>query len=203
MNAKKNHVLLVEDNPGDARLLKEHLADASGRGSSETLFTLTSVERLSEAMKRIEEEPVDAVLLDLSLPDSHGLDTFDRLAAFAPALPIVVLSGLDDSAVASDAVRKGAQDYLVKGDVSGSLLRRAIQYAIQRKKSETARERLHSRVIPEMKSVLASALESLAACGALTGENASASEHLRRLRQSLDRLERLVAGLAGASNLES
>ncbi len=203
MNLQQIRVLLIEDNPGDARLLKEHLTEASGRGAFGVQFALTVVDRLSEGKKRIEQQAPDVVLLDLSLPDSHGLDTFDQLAASAPSLPIVVLSGLDDSAVALDAVRKGAQDFLVKGDVSGSFLIHAIRHAIQRKKNETARNHLGSHLVPEMKMALAAAVESIAAYGSGSAGGTPKPEHLVRVRESLDKLGRLVTDLENRSRLES
>ena len=120
-------VLLVEDNPGDARLLREMLVEAAY-----ALFKLTHVERLSEALKRLSEEAFDLVLLDLSLPDGQGLETFTTVHAQAPGVPIVVLTGLDDETLAVRAVQAGAQDYLVKGRVDGDLLMRAMRYAIER-----------------------------------------------------------------------
>ncbi len=127
MNAEPIKVLLVEDNPGDVRLLKEILAKAD-----KDQFELTHVERLNEALKRLVEESFDVILLDISLPDSQGFDTFVRSQAQAPSVPIILLTGLDDEVLAVKAVREGAQDYLVKGQVDSNLLRRAIHYSIER-----------------------------------------------------------------------
>jgi DNA-binding NtrC family response regulator len=91
------------------------------------------------------------ILLDLSLPDSHGYETFTRMMAAAPDIPIVVMSGLDDETVAMQAVRAGAQDYLPKGQADGNLLARAIRYAIERKEAAAAREVL----IKELRDALA------------------------------------------------
>lgn len=126
-------VLLVEDNPGDARLVQEMLNEINGR-----TFEVKRVNRLSAALKVLAEEEVDTILLDLSLPDSQGLDTFLEIQAHAAQIPIVVLSGLDDKTLAFEAVRRGAQDYLVKWDVNDNLLIRSIQYAIERKRLEEA-----------------------------------------------------------------
>jgi PAS domain S-box-containing protein len=127
------NVLLVEDNPGDARLIREVLA-----GADSPQVSLAQVSRLSEALKHLREQGCDVVLLDLSLPDGHGLETVTRMHAAAPGVPIVVLTGLDDEALALTAVRQGAQDYLVKGKLDGNLLVRAMRYAIERKKAEEA-----------------------------------------------------------------
>ncbi len=123
-------VLLVEDNPGDARLILELLRDV------ETDFELERLDRLEPALERLKHAGVDVVLLDLGLPDSQGIDTFARARLEAPRQPIVVISGLDDEAVALEAMRRGAQDYLVKGRIEGRLLARVIQYAIERKRAE-------------------------------------------------------------------
>jgi signal transduction histidine kinase len=127
MEDKPVRVLLVEDNPGDARLLQLTLAEA-GRDD----FELEHVDRLSAGLERLASGGIELVLLDLSLPDSHGLDTFSAIQAQAPQVPVVVLSGLDDREVAVTAVRMGAQDYLVKGKVDADLLVRAIRYAGER-----------------------------------------------------------------------
>jgi len=137
MPDKPIKVLLVEDNPGDARLLEEDLREVPGQE-----FELTHVERLEEASERLREEEYDVVLLDLSLPDSSGLDTVKRTFNEAPTMPIVVLTGLDDESLGLSAVREGAQDYLVKGQTQGRLLVRAIHYALERERLLEEREQL-------------------------------------------------------------
>lgn len=127
------HALLVEDNAGDARLVREMLAEAGG-GKVE----LTHASTLSEALERLDETPFDLILLDLGLPESSGLDTFTRTHEAHAEIPIVVLSGLDDEQVAIRAVQEGAQDYLAKRHLSGGALLRAMRYAIER---HGARER--------------------------------------------------------------
>ena len=124
-------VLLIEDNPGDARLIKEMLAD--GKSAA---FEVEWRDDLAKGIKRLADGGVDLVLLDLTLPDSRGFNTFSTLQTETPLLPIVVLTGLDDETVAVRAVRGGAQDYLVKGQVTGEQLSRAIRYAIARKTAE-------------------------------------------------------------------
>jgi serine phosphatase RsbU (regulator of sigma subunit) len=131
MDARPIQVLLVEDNPGDARLLQLSLAEATS-----AQFELTHVERLADALQRLSTQTFDVVLLDLSLPDSRQIDTFRRTRAHAPQLPIIVLTGLDDETLAVETVHEGAQDYLVKGHVDSHLLVRAIRYAIERKRAQ-------------------------------------------------------------------
>jgi sigma-B regulation protein RsbU (phosphoserine phosphatase) len=123
-------VLLIEDNAIDARLIQIMLSDA-GSG----IFQLERAERLSAGLQRLVSGDIGLVLLDLSLPDSQGLATFSRLYAESRGIPIIVMSGLDDQTVAVTAVHEGAQDYLVKGQVSGQLLVRAMRYAIERKRT--------------------------------------------------------------------
>src|SRR5436190_14350322 len=123
-------VLLIEDNPLDVRLIGIMLRD-----SAPGLLQLEQVDRLETGLRRLAQGGIDVVLVDLSLPDSHGLETFSRVHAQAPNVPIIVLSGLADEIVAVNAVHEGAQDYLVKGQVSGPLLVRAMRYAIERKRT--------------------------------------------------------------------
>ena len=124
-------VLLIEDNPGDVRLIRELLKEAKG-----VSFSLECVDRLSTGLERLGQGAINIVLLDLGLPDSQGLDTFIRVHSSVPQVPIVILSGLTDEVLAAQAVREGAQDYLIKGQVDSNLLRRSLRYAIERKESE-------------------------------------------------------------------
>lgn len=128
---KSISLLLVEDNPGDARLLKENLADAET-----ARFEITCVDHLDAAIKNLSEGHFEIVLLDLSLPDSHGLETFTKAFEHSQGVPIVVMSGLSDETVAVKAVQGGAQDYLVKGQSDTGVIVRAIHYAIERKKAQ-------------------------------------------------------------------
>jgi diguanylate cyclase (GGDEF)-like protein/PAS domain S-box-containing protein len=123
-------VLLIEDNPGDVRLVKEMLVDAGANK-----FSLTHVGLLREGLSLLGEEGYHLILLDLSLPDGHGLGTIKQVCGAVPYLPVVILTGLDDETVAIRAVQEGAQDYLVKGQMDSNLLTRAIRYAIERKRA--------------------------------------------------------------------
>ena len=122
-------ILLVEDNPGDALLIRVMLAKVGG-----SQMTLERAERLSDALKRLDQGGINAVLLDLSLPDSQGMETFNRIYERAPQIPILVLTGHDDEGVAIRAVHHGAQDYLLKGQVDGPVLLRALLHALERKR---------------------------------------------------------------------
>ncbi len=139
MEQERTRILLVEDNPGDARLLRVLLTEV---GASR--FELTHADTLGKGLECVTGQEFDVILLDLSLPDAQRLDTVNRMHAAASDKPIVVLTGLDDESVAVEAVRSGAQDYLVKGQIDGNLLARAIRYAIERKRTVTELE--HARV---------------------------------------------------------
>ncbi|MHB9038679.1 MAG: AAA family ATPase [Armatimonadota bacterium] len=138
-------VLMVEDNPGDARLLREFLGEVD-----DVRFELTQAERLSDALQYLGKQSFDAVLLDLRLPDSQGIDTFIQIYQTAPQVPIVVLTGLYDEKLAVEAVENGAQDYLVKGHVDGASLCRALRFAIARHATQaqaTGQPRARARVV--------------------------------------------------------
>jgi len=131
MNDHSINIMLVEDNPGDARLISELLKDCRGG-----CYQLAHVDRLSKGVDHLRKVSMDVVLLDLNLPDCSGLDGLTAVKGIAGQVPIIILTGLDDEAVAVAAVQTGAQDYLVKGQVDGNVLWRSIRYAIQRKQLE-------------------------------------------------------------------
>ena len=126
-------ILLVDDNPGDIRLLQEYLKEDSA-----CRFQITQASRLSVGLDRLAEARFDVVLLDLSLPDSQGLDTLVRLHEAAKDMPIIVLTGVEDEALGVRLIQAGAQDYLVKGYVTGPLLVRSLLYAAERKRADKA-----------------------------------------------------------------
>ena len=122
-------VLLIEDDPTDALLIRIYLEKAQTG-----FFNLETADRLSTGIAQIEKGGIHAVLLDLSLPDSRGLDTFTRLHLSAPNIPILILTGHDDQELGIIAVREGAQDYLIKGQISRPALERALRYAVERQR---------------------------------------------------------------------
>jgi PAS domain S-box-containing protein len=124
-------LLIVEDDVVDRKLLERLLAQ-----SSLGVCQVEKADRLTGALELLLDHPCDIILLDLGLPDSQGMDSVVRLQACAPHTPIIVLSGLDDADVATQAVQIGVQDYLIKGQVDANLLMRAIRYALERKKAE-------------------------------------------------------------------
>ncbi|MFB3892786.1 MAG: PAS domain-containing protein [Phycisphaerae bacterium] len=134
--SRPTRILLVEDNPGDARLLRENL-----RRAPEFAFEMVHVDRLEAAYERLRghslDAPFDVLVLDLKLPDSEGLNTVTLVHSKVPYMPIVVLTG-GDEALGLEALRRGAQDYLLKGQVDGPMLARSIRYATERKRMEAA-----------------------------------------------------------------
>ncbi len=137
MSSKSVSTLLVEDNPGDRRLIREMLAEVSS-----ITFDVQYADRLQAAIEYLGQNKVEVILLDLGLPDSQGLETLRKIYAQVPELPIVVLTGLNDEMIGVQAVNEGAQDYLIKGQVDTHLLRRTIRYAIERKQAEQRERRL-------------------------------------------------------------
>jgi len=125
-------ILLVEDSPADARLLWEMLRESAIKGR----FTLDPAVTLNEAISQLSSKKFDLVLLDLMLPDSAGLDTFTAVHKACPDVPVVLLTGLSDENLAARAVREGAQDYLVKGQVDPAALVRSMRYAVERHVAE-------------------------------------------------------------------
>lgn len=132
----KTSILLIEDNPGDARLFREMLKEEYGEK-----LVLQHADRVQVGLEHFEKSNPAVILLDLHLPDSQGLDTFIKVHKHASRVPIVVLTGLNDKDLALQAVRNGAQDYLVKGEITTILLVRSLNYAIERHK---LRNELHS-----------------------------------------------------------
>lgn len=133
-------LLLVEDDPDDVLLLREMLEEVPG-----VRFQVVHAGTMEETLARLREEQFHVILLDLTLPDSQGFDTFRTLKAAGVGAPIVVLTGLDDETLALSAVQEGAQDYLVKGRVDGDLLVRSIRYAIERQRTSHYRALITER----------------------------------------------------------
>jgi len=124
-------VLLIEDNPGDARLLHEML---KAPGSLKT--ELTHFGCMSDALNHLGKSAANIILLDLGLPDAEGLDGVRKVHVAAPSTPLVVLTGLDDESLATQALQEGAQDYLIKGQLETHALLRAVRYAIERQRMQ-------------------------------------------------------------------
>jgi len=159
VNCESTRILLIEDNPGDARLIRELLAETEGGP-----FDVTLADCLEDGLGHLAPGAADVVLLDLLLPDSRGLDTLARVVEKAPWVPIVVLTVLDDRDLAVEAVRQGAQDYLVKGETDGNLLARSVRYALERKEAQSKLAEANTRLEKANRR-----LEELATTDELTG----------------------------------
>ena len=157
---KNLRILLIEDNPGDADLLKEMLS------RSEVRFEVETTERLVSGINFLKHNPVDAVIVDLGLPDSQGLDSFREMYKENPKVPILVMTGLADETIGMQAVQEGAQDYLIKGTVEGKLLRRIIRFAIERKRIIEERDIVIAQLKEAMSKIkiLSSMLPICASC---------------------------------------
>lgn len=130
-------VLLVEDNPSDAYMIRLLLEEVNGPlEAQQGLYRVEHVERLGTALQRLRERRYGVVLLDLRLPDAEGLDSLEEIQAVDPNVPVVVLTGLEDDGIALAAIQRGAQDYLDKEDLEERLLRRTVRHAQQRKQTE-------------------------------------------------------------------
>jgi len=199
-------VLLVEDNDGDAQLIRHHL-----RVDTSSVFqppNLTHVESLPAAVDRLAASTYDLVLLDLGLADSQGIETLERLTERIEAdddlapLPVVVLTGLSDDETALQAIQAGAQDYLLKNNLDGALLERAIRYAMERHRQERRLKRQNER-LERFASIVSHDLRNPlnVAQGRLSHEmgrregNDVSTEHVEEAVDAIDRMEELVDDL--------
>jgi signal transduction histidine kinase len=204
------HVLLIEDNQGDADLVRLRLVE------SESDVYVNCVPRLSDALACLEVETPTLVLLDLNLPDCHGAETFRRIIQKAPDVPVVILSGQDDQVLAMKAVHQGVQDYLVKGDITSKQLERAVRYAVERKALLRAldatrkqqiefKDKFLSHVSHELRTPLTCIhqyvtllLDGLA--GALAPEQ---MDHLKIVLKSVNQLHAMIRDLLEATRADS
>src|ERR1700676_3037896 len=142
MKEKALQVLLVEDNAGDVRLLREMFSKEKAG-----TFELTHLLRMSEAVVHLARGGVDIILLDMGLPDGHGLDTVRRAHTAAPGVPLIVLTGLDDETLAAEAMKEGAQDYLIKGQIENRALPRVLRHAIERHRMQAEADLIRTHQI--------------------------------------------------------
>ncbi|MGE5683269.1 MAG: PAS domain S-box protein [Bacillota bacterium] len=133
MDKEKINILIIEDNPGDVELISYMLAE-----DNDIAFNVNHCSKLSEGIENLKKVKPDIVLLDLGLPDSVGLNTFEKLHSEASHVPVIIMTGLEDKATVTRAVKLGAQDYLIKGEFESNLLTRSIRYSIERKKTESS-----------------------------------------------------------------
>ena len=211
MRASALRVLLVEDNAGDARLLRE-MFTTERPGSIE----LTHLMRMSEALAHLAKGGVDIVLLDMGLPDGHGLDTVRRARAVAPDVPLIVLTGLDDEALAAEAMKEGAQDYLIKGQIENRALPRALRHAIERHRmqAETDLIRMNqlqfkdeflSHVSHELRSPLTAIYQFVTILqDGLAGEvNQEQHQHLEIVLRNVKQLRAMINDLLEVASVQA
>src|SRR3984957_15542954 len=210
MSDQATRVLLIEDNPGDADLVRLRLVE--GKSPVE----VSCVDRLSDGMASLSEHPPSVVLLDLNLPDSHGAETFRTVMAHSPDVPVVILSGQDDEALALKAVHQGVQDYLIKGDITSKQLERAMRYAVERqallrsleisrKQQLEFKNRFLSHVSHELRTPLTCIhqyvtilLDGIA--GPVAPEQ---TDHLKTVLKSVNQLHAMIRDLLEATRAES
>src|ERR1035441_8043793 len=204
------NVLLVEDNPGDADLVRLRLVE----GKSDV--HVNCVPRLSDALACLDVETPALVLLDLNLPDSHGAETFRRIMQKAPNVPVVILSGQDDDVLALKAVHQGVQDYLVKGDITSKQLERALRYAVERqgllralevtrKQQLEFKNRFLSHVSHELRTPLTCIHQyvTLLLDGLAGPMAADQTDHLKTVLKSVNQLQAMIRDLLEATRAES
>ena len=210
MSPSSTHVLLIEDNPGDADLVRLRLVE------SNPMVDVNCVNRLADGIASLKQNPPSLVLLDLNLPDSQGAETFRKLLEKAPDVPVVILSGQNDEALAIKALHQGAQDYLVKGGLTSAELDRAMRYAIERqallrslemsrKQQMEFKNQFLSHVSHELRTPLTCIhqyvtilLDGLA--GDMTPDQ---REHLGTILKSVNQLGAMVRDLLEAARAES
>jgi signal transduction histidine kinase len=211
MKKRGLHVLLVEDNAADARLLRQMFSKESPDS-----FVLTHLTRMHDAEALLAKGGVDIVLLDMGLPDGHGIETVRRARAAAPSIPIVVLTGLEDEALAAEAIKEGAQDYLMKGQIENRALPRALRHAIgcHRMQTETDLMRNHqlqlrdeflSHVSHELRSPLTSiySFSTIIADG-LAGETTpQQNDYLQIILRNVRQLQSMIEDLLEVSQAQA
>jgi phosphoserine phosphatase RsbU/P len=208
MSGVPAELLLVEDNPGDARLISEYL-----RETPHLSATLHHAGTLADARAFLARRAPDAILLDLELPDSSGLDTLAACLEAAPDAAVVVLTGIDEESLASRAVNEGAQDYLSKGETSAALLGHTLRYALERKRRENDRRRgdeavMHARgeVLGVVAHDLRNPLSAIRMYAHLLSETAAEPESVRLLG-AIDRLcddaDRLIQDLLDTTRIRA
>ncbi len=180
---QKVRVLLVEDNPSDASLVEAIMEDVTS-----TDVQLTLCVTAQEATDRLRGERFDAILLDLDLPDSRGLDTVNRIKAAAGDMPIVVLSGHDDEAAAVEAVAHGVQDYVMKGTVDGPMMSRIIRYAIERKRSDAELRHLNETLEERVKQRTADLEQTVTRLGQAILEHERDAQEVKHVQERFYRM---------------
>ena len=186
MNDDRVRVLLVEDSPSDVRLLCESLEDYPLQE-----FEIERAERLEEAIALLAERSFDVILLDLNLPDSHGMETCARVSCAAGPIAIIVLTGADDEKIAAEAMSLGIQDYLVKGQTHGGVIGRTIRYAVERSRTQQALRQANERLQQQAEELQTQTEELRDQAEELRAANEELREREQALRDSERRYHHL------------
>ena len=210
MSNQETNVLLIEDNPGDADLIRLRLIEGQSQ------VNVSCAARLSEGLASITKQRPSVVLLDLNLPDSQGAETFRKVLENAPDVPIVILSGQDDEELAMKALHHGVQDYLVKGTFTSAGLERAVRYAVERqallrslemsrKQQLEFKNQFLSHVSHELRTPLTCIHQFVSILlDGLAGElNPEQKDHLQTVLKSANQLSAMVRDLLEATRAES
>src|ERR1700723_2603287 len=211
MRDKPLHILLVEDNAGDARLLREMFSKENADS-----FHFTHYLRMSDAEIHLAKARVDIVLLDMGLPDAHGIETVRRAHAAAPNVPMIVLTGLEDEALAAEAMKEGAQDYLIKGQIENRALPRALRHAIERHRMQAETDHIRmsqlqfkdeflSHVSHELRSPLTAIYQFVTILqDGLAGEvNLEQHQHLEIVLRNVKQLRAMINDLLEVTSLQA
>jgi signal transduction histidine kinase len=210
MASQPTQVLLIEDNPGDADVIRLRLVEAGNA------VNVSCVNRLADALEFLSAKQPAVVLLDLNLPDSHGSETFRKVMEKAPGVPVVILSGLEDEKLASKAIHQGVQDYLLKGDLTSRNLERAMRYAIERqamlrsleisrKQQIEFKNQFLSHVSHELRTPLTCIHQyvSLLFDGLVGAVSPEQHDHLQTILKSVNQLHAMIRDLLEATRAES
>ncbi|MGA9392357.1 MAG: ATP-binding protein [Candidatus Sulfotelmatobacter sp.] len=210
MDQQTTQVLLIEDNPGDADLVRLRLVEGK------SAVNVNCVNRLCDGLASLTRETPSVVLLDLNLPDSHGAETFRRILEHAPDVPVVILSGQDDEALAIKAVHQGVQDYLLKGNISSNHLERTIRYAVERqglirsleitrKQQIEFKNQFLSHVSHELRTPLTCIHQyvTLLLDGLAGPMSPDQSDHLKTVLKSVNQLHAMIRDLLEATRAET
>ena len=200
MKRDKLTVLLVEDNEDDRIIVRESL-----QGVSAENFELIWVERLAPALDLLCRQTVDVILLDLGLPDSGGLESLIKITQKAPDLPVVVFTGLQDEAMGLEAIKRGAQDYLVKGQINTGVIQRVVQYAIERKRVLVMKDHFVNIASHEIQGPLGTLREILKQFleGLIGPVNENQQKFLNMGLRVVERMSRTVSSLLALAKMES